>query len=280
MAERAKGSSLRLHRHPTFRFAVVAERPQKEGTMMDAFFRLDMKAATQVGGCPVCAIIAQRTDRYLRFFLTENVLDPYIRLRLIASQGFCNLHAHWLARLAPKLDEALGVATVYEHLVSEWRRQLQRASEETSPQKIAQILRPQRRCPVCEHADTWERDCLSALLRALTDPQSRNEAQRLYEATGGLCLPHLRRALQLADDSEVVTYLLQDACRRWEALERDIAEFCRKHDYRFRNEPMRDEERQSWRRAIEAFVGKEGMHRQNDLDNSLRRGLRRWLKLG
>jgi hypothetical protein len=43
---------------------------------------------------------------------------------------------------------------------------------------------------------------------------------------------------------------------------------------------MSDEERQSWRRAIEAFVGKEGIHRQNDLDNSLRRGLRRWLKLG
>jgi hypothetical protein len=63
MAERAKGSSLRLHRHPTFRFAVVAERPQKGGTMMDAFFRLDMKAAARAGGCPVCALIAQRTDR-------------------------------------------------------------------------------------------------------------------------------------------------------------------------------------------------------------------------
>jgi hypothetical protein len=24
--------------------------------MMDAFFRLDMKAATQAGGCPVCAL--------------------------------------------------------------------------------------------------------------------------------------------------------------------------------------------------------------------------------
>ena len=44
--------------------------------MMDAFFRLDMKAATQAGGCPVCALIAHRTDRYLRFFLTENVIDP------------------------------------------------------------------------------------------------------------------------------------------------------------------------------------------------------------
>ena len=248
--------------------------------MMDAFFRLDMKAATQAGGCPVCALIAQRTDRYLRFFLTENVLDPHLRLRLIASQGFCNLHAHWLVRLAPMLDEALGVATVYEHLVSEWRQRLQRSANETSPQKVAQFLQPQKRCPVCEHADTWERDCLSALLFALTDPQSRDEAQQLYEATDGLCLPHLRQALQLADDAKGVAYLLRDACRRWEALERLLTEFCRKHDYHFRDEPMSDEERQSWWRAIEAFVGKSGIPRQSDPDNLLKRGLRRWRKLG
>ncbi|MFN3422310.1 MAG: DUF6062 family protein [Armatimonadota bacterium] len=248
--------------------------------MMEAFFRLDMKAAAQIGGCPVCAIIALRVERYLRFFLHEHVLDPHLRVRLLASHGFCNLHGWWLVQIAAKMGEELGVATVYEHLTDELRHQVQHASAAPSPKAAAELLRPQEICPLCEHAETWEQDALAALLQALTNPQTRGSAQQLYAETGGLCLPHLRRALLMTEESAVTTFLLQDADTRLQRLHDDLEEFCRKHDYRFHDEPMSESERHSWVRAIEAFVGKHTIPHERADQISTRRRLWRWLKLG
>ncbi|GBC98782.1 hypothetical protein HRbin17_01296 [bacterium HR17] len=248
--------------------------------MMEAFFRLDMKAAAQVGGCPICAIIVLRTERYLRFFLHEHVLDPHLRLRLLASYGFCNLHGWWLVQIAAKIGEELGVATVYEHLTDELRHQVQRALAASSPKAASESLRPQEICPLCEHAETWEQDTLAALLQALANPQTRESAQQLYAETDGLCLPHLRCALLMTNENDVAAFLLQDANSRLQRLHDDLEEFCRKHDYRFHDEPMSESERCSWVRAIEAFVGKHAIPHERADQTSTRRRLRRWLKLG
>lgn len=248
--------------------------------MIDAFFRLDMKAAAKIGGCFVCAVLSLRTERYLRFFLHEHVLDPHLRLRLIASQGFCNAHGWQLAQIAAKMGEALGVATVYEHLTEELRRQVQRALSAASPHVASKSLRPQNRCPLCEHAESWEQDTLSSLLRALENPQTQQEAQQLYAQTGGLCLPHLRQALLMTDNRSIATFLLQDADARLQRLHSNLAEFCRKHDYRFHNEPMSDDERRSWLQAIETFVGKREIPHEQPSNQTQQRRLLKWQRLG
>lgn len=248
--------------------------------MIDAFFQLDMKAAAQIGGCVVCAILSLRTERYLRFFLHKHVLDPHLRLRLISSQGFCNTHGWQLVQIAAKMDEALGVATIYEHLTEELRQQIQRALLSSSPLAAAKLLRPQRRCPLCEHAESWERDTLAGLLRALENSQTQREAQQLYEQTGGLCLPHLRQALLVTNDQNVATFLLQDSDARLKRLQSNLAEFCRKNDYRFHDEPMSDDEKRSWLQVIETFVGKREVPHEQPDNQMQRRRLLGWRRLG
>ncbi len=248
--------------------------------MIDAFFRLDMKAAAKIGGCFVCAVLSLRTERYLQFFLNEHVLDPNLRLRLISSQGFCNAHGWQLVQIATKMDEALGVATIYEHLTEELRQQIQRALLSTSPIAASKLLQPQKRCPLCEHTESWERDTLASLLRALENPQTQKEAQKLYAQTGGLCLPHLRQGLLMTDDKNIATFLLQEEDARLQRLHINLAEFCRKHDYRFHDEPMSDDEKRSWLQAIETFVGKREMAREQAIYQTKRRGFLRWQILG
>ncbi len=224
--------------------------------MRGTFFRLEMNAAAQVGGCPVCAIIVLRTERYLRFSLNEHTLDPHLQVCLLALHGFCNLHGWWLVRIVAKMGEELGIATVYGHLTDKLSRQVQRTLSAPSPKAVAELLSPQGIRPLCEHTLIWEQDTLTAPLQALTNPQTRESAQKLCAVTDGLYLPHLRIALLMTEENIVMTLLLQDADTRMKQLNDDLEEFCRKHDYHFRDEPMSESERRSWMRSIEAVVGK------------------------
>ncbi len=71
---------------------------------------------------------------------------------------------------------------------------------------------------------------------------------------GGLCLPHLRLALQASGPAAGYQALLAAQREAWSALMAELDEFIRKNDYRFQHEPMGDE-RDSWLRALDALLG-------------------------
>ena len=56
-------------------------------------------------------------------------------------------------------------------------------------------------------------------------------------------------------DHEVVELLLTLAREKLAAIQVELSEFIRKHDYRFQHEPIGDE-KHSWQRAINLVVGK------------------------
>ena len=57
---------------------------------------------------------------------------------------------------------------------------------------------------------------------------------------------------------DTLVRLLGSAEQRWQGLMGDLEEFVRKFDYRYANEAMGDEKK-SWRRALETFVGRAGV---------------------
>ena len=93
-------------------------------------------------------------------------------------------------------------------------------------------------------------------LVALTDALPGNERLRagLKQPNGGLCLPHLRRALGLARDQDAFNFLQESTRSRLAALEAEMDEFIRKYDHRFRKEEWGNE-RDSWQRAIRWIAG-------------------------
>jgi hypothetical protein len=111
-----------------------------------------------------------------------------------------------------------------------------------------------------------------------------------FTASAGLCVRHLRHATERSGAHPWLPMLIAIQYDIYRRLVRDLAAFCRKHDYRFTHEPW-GAEADAWLRASALLAGQEGVF-GNDRDQHgpedasprwgrrlLARGLR-WLRGG
>ena len=85
--------------------------------------------------------------------------------------------------------------------------------------------------------DETESRLLKTLLKGLSD----DAFVTAYAASDGLCLPHLRLALDNASNERVFRELRARALQTEEQLIAHLNDTIRKHDYRFRHEPAGEE---------------------------------------
>jgi len=236
-----------------------------------------LEEAFEQEGCSICRLVATSENGFLEQFLWEGVNDPFLRGELLTSLGFCHDHA-WQAAAKDARYGATGIGTVYEHLGRETRAALERylvieragrALAPTGWRRVAQRwlgrlglargaassvpneLEPHAPCPVCRVHDDAERRYASWLVEHLDEARFR----QAFAASNGLCLPHLRRALMLADDETSRTFLLQTTASKVGALAHDLGEYIRKHNWQYRDEVKTENEMASWIRVIAFFVG-------------------------
>jgi len=218
-------------------------------------------------GCPVCRVEQHSVERYLDNQFYENVNSPDWRDRLRASLGFCHDHA-WLA-VNQRLGDALGFTIIYRDVVNNvinqltdgggpahpsrhWTSLLRRVPEQARKliEKMLSAITPRKRCPVCEHRDEAIRAALSVLVEELGKPEMNDALQ----ASDGLCLPHLRLALEHVKDSSAGEKLLTIHRKKLENLRAELAEFIRKNDYQAIKEGF-GKEGDAWLRAVSMIAG-------------------------
>jgi hypothetical protein len=119
-------------------------------------------------------------------------------------------------------------------------------------------------CPACAEVHDAERRYVEAALNFVDDAVF----ERAYEASAGLCVPHVVRALELAAGDSTGGRLLARTLPKWTAMRRDLAGFVAKHDHRNR-QPYTEAERTAYVRAIEALAGQAGLF-PNDLGRDSR----------
>lgn len=73
-----------------------------------------------------------------------------------------------------------------------------------------------------------------------------------------MCLPHLLTLLKLCKDTKISAKILKIEAAKVKSIIEELKEFERKHDYRFSKEKF-GKEGDSWIRAIEKLIGKEGV---------------------
>ncbi len=162
-----------------------------------------------------------------------------------------------------------GIAIIYEHLLTDQIEMLQSMLRSLRPRLWWGRLRAKwfrvegeppimaqrgRRspCPACERLDQFfEPDLTDALLSCLADPEFADG----FRVSFGLCLPHLYNAMVTGRDHPNLPLLMELQLQKLKGLRGELGEYIRKLDYRFMAEP-RGEEKTSWRRVIELFVGK------------------------
>lgn len=228
----------------------------------------DLGDAFAEEGCPVCRIALQNIQRLIESTNYDALGDPGIRAELTEATGYCTLHARqWL-------DTAfvLGTATLYRDVITRTIRELRELSGRRQlggrvisalrgggrPERagLADVGAPRRPCPACELLQESE----STLIRTLVDRLRDEGVRSAYEASEGLCIPHLRRALGASRDAAVFDCLRDRAIRTEETLLGHLNEIVRKHDYRNRQEPS-GEEKGAARRTVIHVAGAAGIDR-------------------
>jgi len=219
--------------------------------------------AQRLAGCPICRLTYRNTERYLDMLLYEAVLDPDVREKLKGSHGFCREHVAMLQKLPGR---SLGVALIYESILRAIVAIAEEGSLEptslghrlrgkrSSAAPLASRLRPSEGCPACTIRAQAERRYTDVLVVNIDDAR----LAEAYASGDGLCLPHLALALEGVQDEPTLQSLLQPQLARYRAMLAELAEFIRKSDHRFRQEPL-GPEGDVWLRAMNALVGGAGM---------------------
>jgi hypothetical protein len=244
---------------------------QRELTLQSYFDVLDACAKP---GCPLCRLSEQVVNRYLDAILYESVNDPGIREQLHRSLGYCSEHAWRLPDTGG--GASLGIAIIYRDLLGQILKRLGKArfvpthklslrqaqefldlgKPAAATEAAVQSLQSEAACPACGERDRMETIALIAMLKALAQEDERMQAA--LKSSAGLCLPHLRRALELARDQAAFERLLAIAQEKMAELAGELDEFIRKNDYRFNKEGF-GAEGESRRRAIAWMVGAKGV---------------------
>lgn len=202
-------------------------------------------------GCPVCRLTVESVHNYLGSLVYEYVNEPPTHMAVRAARGFCPTHAwHVLEQINAS---GLGIAVLYEGLVRNLLKDMGEITPDSGKRQIAQAagaLKTRGPCPACTHRATVEEHVIRNLLENL----EQAEFSEAFGRSGGVCLIHLRQALDSGFPAAAKARLLAIQQELWARLQRDLAEYIRKNDYRFADEPM-GEEGTSPRRAIEQMAG-------------------------
>jgi hypothetical protein len=220
-------------------------------------------------GCPFCRLVENIGNRFLAAGMHGTATDPDLRLKYRQSMGFCKRHAWRL----PGLGEGvrLGIAIIYNDFIkqvtqaldkarydapggvslSRMQETLNRKRPSTATQAVTKKLQPQKPCPACLQEAELETLAMTTLVEFLAKDERLRHA---LKTSDGLCVPHLRRALELVRDEATFTILVEITQEKLARLQGELDEFIRKHDHRFQHEKF-DSEGDSWERAIIQIVG-------------------------
>lgn len=205
--------------------------------------------ACRAAGCPLCRLEQQSVERYLDQQFYESVNSPKWRDQLRLSLGFCHEHG-WLG-VDKRLGDALGYSIIYRDLVNSILRHLENESPRNKNEKIKNALTPHKRCPVCEQRDHVTHTYITVLLKEL----KTSEIVSALQTSEGLCLPHLKQALEQAREESARDQLINIQREKLQSLRSELDEFIRKNDYQAVQEGF-GSEGDAWLRAISMLVGR------------------------
>jgi len=218
--------------------------PQKHMGYFDV-----LRALQKARVCALCELEARETRRYLDNLLYENVNDVGVRGNLVRSRGHCRRHAYLLLESA----DGLGTAILYRDQVKlfvEFLESVGNLRAKLYRKSVPKSWNYEALCPACVIQAQARQGYISTLLEWLGEA----EMQRAFDASPGLCVPHLLLVLHQVRNAVERDCLLKTHLSKFEALAQELAEFVGKQDYRFHDEPS-GAEKDSWRRAVCMMVG-------------------------
>jgi hypothetical protein len=228
----------------------------KKSTPELAPLQIELREAMGEWGCPLCRLRNKAEQVYIKSLNYERVLDLKTRDGLKVSRGLCEKHSRAWEDLQ---GAALGIAIVYRVTVLDLLRDTESSklkspgmfTRQSPSTRLAEDLSAHGPCLACEIGEGTVNRFTDLFLQDLHD----TEFQNLVSQSGGLCLPHLRKALTHKVNPQTFEILVALHRTVWQKMMGELEEFIRKNDYRFQDERMTDAEGTSWSRVLDMIVG-------------------------
>jgi hypothetical protein len=221
-------------------------------------YSYDIVVALARPGCPLCRTVANDDRRLVDSFWREGKQDARARTRFFAAGGYCQHHGWLLHRLVDAQGAGAAIADLYGWLAEDDLNWLEKVSTALSQRKRGRkeiALRRRGRCPACRARDAAAERKVHFFLQALAEPRVHER----YSRSEGVCFTHLSAAVAQAlraDDRETALFLVDDWRKRLADVRAGLAEFDRKRDYHYADEP-KGSEQQSWTEVIRRYVGED-----------------------
>ena len=236
------------------------------------FSYFELLDACKEPGCPICRLGQRAAQRHLTSVIYDGVNDVPLRATLRDAYGYCHEHA-WLL---PESGESapLGIAIIHRDILNTLRTRLDTKTYNKDRKislraavagalnpdpaannpELARYLPPNAICPACERQAEAEQLAFASLLEALD--KNDQPMQSALGSSDGLCIFHLRQALNSARSQQAFDSLVRISNEQLSVLIDALDEFIRKNDHRFREEKISREEKESWRKALQRTSGK------------------------
>ncbi len=229
--------------------------PARAG-VLDAAVRAGVARQQRIGGraiavsrtCSICAVQSQVLFDFYSQWQHALATNPDAQREFAAARGFCPVHTWQFQRVIAAQDLSAGYIALTQAVAAELRRLLASATEHAAA-AIATLLPDPETCPACRVL----RDAVGPQIRLFLAQIATEEGRTLYARSPGLCLPHLRMALTVAESAEA-TFLLGEQARHLEETLEDL------HGYVLKREALRREllnanEESAWQRVLIQLVG-------------------------
>ncbi len=206
----------------------------------------DLRAFLGQPGCAVCRVVSQSVARYFDTLLYAGANDPDVHAGFEAGGAFCPQHA----LLFVERRDSLAGALIYGNLVHQRLRLLEGRQRPGTLRAAGRRTLPGLQCPAC----ATEREGTGRATTVLADALRSGGLVDAWRSGDGLCWPHFMtvrhrlrgRPRHLLDEVE------EGALRR---LEGDVQALVASFDYQ-NTHPRTPEMESSWRRAVDAVLGR------------------------
>ncbi len=198
----------------------------------------EASAADHSCGCPLCALYRKLENDELELILGASMMEPDIRIRTNKS-GFCRSHYDLMFVRKNRLGMALTLESHLDELKKEIRDGGLGGGQGNRP--IKRIGELESTCYICDRISVnFEKMADTAVYLWDTDEDfpAKLKAQPYF------CLPHYRLLLQYGQkrlgkkkNPAFVAAMREVVEGYLNTLGEDVSWFCKKFDYRFKDEP-------------------------------------------
>jgi hypothetical protein len=205
-------------------------------------------------GCPLCRE-RLRSERWeIEMFVRDGRFSREARPLFLAGGGYCNRHAWLLHAQLSRHENGAPIADLYGMVLRHDRASLRalRARLGSRTRRQRQEMRRQA-CLACTNVEAADARHAYFFMQALQDDAVR----RRYEHVDGLCVAHALSVLEEALESEqkdIAYFVIDETLRRMEGVAERLAEYDRRRDFRYADQPKGDEQH-SWTDVVRLYVG-------------------------